>query len=157
MSTMASQITNLTIISSTVYLGADQRKIKAPRHWFFYGEFTGDRWILRTKASNAENASIWWRHHGMPSLSYEYTYTDAHIFVCLCVYICKCICVCIYIYTYIVSWDILIWLIGFIDVFFCFYVNFDWYYYCYFNHQNVLCIHKPQVLSYHKHNVLLWF
>ena len=26
-------------------------------------EFTGDRWIPRTKASNAENISIWWRHH----------------------------------------------------------------------------------------------
>ena len=26
-------------------------------------QFAGDRWIPRTKASNAENVSIWWRHH----------------------------------------------------------------------------------------------
>ena len=37
--------------------------IKAPRHWPLCGEFTGDRWIPRTGASNAENVSIWWRHH----------------------------------------------------------------------------------------------
>ena len=38
--------------------------IIAPRHWPLCGEFTGDRWIPRTKASNAENVSIWWRHNG---------------------------------------------------------------------------------------------
>ena len=27
------------------------------------GEFTGSRWIPRTKASDEENVSIWWRHH----------------------------------------------------------------------------------------------
>ena len=37
--------------------------IKAPRHWLLCREFTGDRWILRTNASNAENVSIWWRYH----------------------------------------------------------------------------------------------
>ena len=32
-----------------------QRKnIKVPRHWSLWGDFTGDRWIPRTKASNAE-------------------------------------------------------------------------------------------------------
>ena len=49
MSVMASQITSLTIVYSTVYYGADQRKHQ--------------RWIPRTKASDAENVSIWWRHH----------------------------------------------------------------------------------------------
>ena len=49
MATMASQITSLTIVYSTVYSGADQRKKnKAPRHWPLCGEFTGDRWIPRT-------------------------------------------------------------------------------------------------------------
>ena len=38
---------------------------KAPRHWPLCGEFTGDRWIPRTKASDTENVSIWWRHHGV--------------------------------------------------------------------------------------------
>ena len=41
-----------------------KENIKAPRHWPLCGAFTGDRWIPRTKASNAENASIWWPHHG---------------------------------------------------------------------------------------------
>ena len=37
--------------------------IKAPRHWPLWRDFTGDRWIPLTKASNAENVSIWWRHN----------------------------------------------------------------------------------------------
>ena len=46
--TMASQITSLTSVYSTVYSGADQKNIKALRHWLLWGEFTGDRWIPRT-------------------------------------------------------------------------------------------------------------
>ena len=46
---MSSQITSLAIVYSTVYSGADQINIKAPRHWPLRGEFTGDRWIPRTK------------------------------------------------------------------------------------------------------------
>ena len=42
-----------------------KENIKAPRHWPFGGEFTGQRWIPLTKASNAENVSIWWRHHDL--------------------------------------------------------------------------------------------
>ena len=38
--------------------------IKAPRHWPLCGEFTVDRWIPLTKAIDAENVSIWWRHDG---------------------------------------------------------------------------------------------
>ena len=41
MGAMAYQITNFTIVYSTVYPGVDQRKIKAPRHWPLCGEFTG--------------------------------------------------------------------------------------------------------------------
>ena len=37
--------------------------IKGPRPWLLCGEFTGDRWIPRTIGTNAENVSIWWRHH----------------------------------------------------------------------------------------------
>ena len=37
---------------------------KSPRHWCLWaGEFIGDRWIPRKRASNAENVSIWWCHH----------------------------------------------------------------------------------------------
>ena len=63
MGPMASQITSLKNVYSTVYSGADQENIKAPRHWTLCGEFSVDRWIPRKRASNAENVSIWWRHH----------------------------------------------------------------------------------------------
>ena len=49
MSPMASQITGFSVVRSTVYAGADKRNIKAPRHWPFWGEFTGGRWIPLTK------------------------------------------------------------------------------------------------------------
>ena len=48
MGAVASQITSLGIVFSTVYSGADQRNTKALRHWPLWGEFTGDRWIPRT-------------------------------------------------------------------------------------------------------------
>ena len=49
MGAMASQITSLAIVYSTVYLGADKKNIKAPRHGPLCGKLTGDRWIPRTK------------------------------------------------------------------------------------------------------------
>ena len=49
MGAIASQTTSLTIVYSTVYPDADQENIKAPRHWPLSREFTGDRWIPRTK------------------------------------------------------------------------------------------------------------
>ena len=48
MDTIASQITSLTIVYSTVY---SKKTSKLP------GEFPAQM------ASNAENVSIWWRHH----------------------------------------------------------------------------------------------
>ena len=39
-----------------------KENIEAPRHWPLWGEFTGE--FPAQKASNAENVSIWWRHHG---------------------------------------------------------------------------------------------
>ena len=48
MGAIAFQITSLTIVYSTVYSGADQRNIKAPRHWPLWGEVIGHRWIPRT-------------------------------------------------------------------------------------------------------------
>ena len=64
MDVVASQITSLTIVYSTVYSGTDLRKHQSSASLVFVREFTGDRWILRAKrASNAENVSIWWRHH----------------------------------------------------------------------------------------------
>ena len=40
-----------------------KENIKAPRHWPLYGEFTGTGEFPTQRASNAENVSIWWRHH----------------------------------------------------------------------------------------------
>ena len=45
---MASQITSVALVYSTIYSGADQRKYRTPRHWPLCVEFTGDRWIPRT-------------------------------------------------------------------------------------------------------------
>ena len=52
MGAMASPITSLTIVYSTVYSGADKRKHQSPGG----GDFPAQR------ASNAENDSIRWRH-----------------------------------------------------------------------------------------------
>ena len=61
---MASQITSLNIVYSTVYSDADKKKpIKAPGHWPLCGEFTGAGEFPAQRASYAENVSIWWRHH----------------------------------------------------------------------------------------------
>ena len=63
MGAIASQITSLTIVYSTVYSDADQRKHQSSASLAFVrgihraGEFPAQM------ASNAENVSIWWRHH----------------------------------------------------------------------------------------------
>ena len=63
MSAIASKITSLTNVYSTVYSDADQRKHQSSASLAFV------RWIHRWavnsphRASNAENASIWCRHH----------------------------------------------------------------------------------------------
>ena len=40
-----------------------KENIKAPRQWPLCGEFTGTGEFPAQRASNAENISIWWRHH----------------------------------------------------------------------------------------------
>ena len=49
MTTIASQITSLTIVYRTFIRAQIKVNIKAPRHWPLCVEFTGDRWIPRTK------------------------------------------------------------------------------------------------------------
>ena len=63
MGTVASQITSLTIVYSTVYRTQIKENIKAPRHWPVCWDFTGTGEFPAQQASNAENVSIWWRHH----------------------------------------------------------------------------------------------
>ena len=45
MGAMASQITSVSIVYSTLCSGVNQRKYEASRHWPLWGEFTGDWWI----------------------------------------------------------------------------------------------------------------
>ena len=61
MGSIASHITSLTVVSSTVY--SDAENIKAPCHWTLRREFTVDVEFPAKMASNAENISIIWRHH----------------------------------------------------------------------------------------------
>ena len=62
MAAIASQITSLTIVYSTIYSDADQwRHHISASLAFLTGEFPAQM------VSNAENVSIWWRHHGMSS------------------------------------------------------------------------------------------
>ena len=60
MGAIASQITSLTIVYSTVYSGADQRKHQSSASLAFV---RGIHRFPAERASNAENVSIWWRHH----------------------------------------------------------------------------------------------
>ena len=70
MSAMASQITGVFIVCSTVVQAQIKENMKARRHWPLCGEFTGDRWIPAQKASNTENVSIWWRQQITQKLLY---------------------------------------------------------------------------------------
>ena len=50
MSVITSQINSLAILFTQSFIQAQiKENIKAPRHWPLWGEFTGDRWIHRTK------------------------------------------------------------------------------------------------------------
>ena len=63
MATMASQITSLRLFTQPFIQTQIKENTKAPRHWPFYGEFTGTGEFPAQRASKAENVSIWWRHH----------------------------------------------------------------------------------------------
>ena len=72
MGAMASQITSLTIVYSTGYSGADQRKHQSSASLAFVAgnsPMTGE--FPAQMASDAKNVSIWLRHH-------------AFTFYCLC-------------------------------------------------------------------------
>ena len=70
MSTMVSQITGFSIMCSTVCSGADQRKHQSSKSLDFVRGI--HQWPVDSThkgASNAENISIWWRHHEWPGSS----------------------------------------------------------------------------------------
>ena len=61
MGVMASQITSLTIVYTTVYSGTGE-KIKVPRHWPCAGNSPVTTEFPAQMAGYAENVSISWRH-----------------------------------------------------------------------------------------------
>ena len=63
MSTMASQITSLTIVYSTVYSGADQKTSRLRVIGLSEGNSPVTGEFPAQKDSNAKNVSTWWRHH----------------------------------------------------------------------------------------------
>ena len=64
MGAIASQITSLTIVYSTVYSGADQSKHQSSASLAFVcGIQRGPVIFPAQMASNAGNVAIWWRHH----------------------------------------------------------------------------------------------
>ena len=73
MGAMASEITCFTIVYSTVYLGADQRKLRITGLCTWVSPVTGEFPVQ--KASDAENISIWWRHLALPC----YQLSAAHL------------------------------------------------------------------------------
>ena len=75
MGTIASQITSLTIVYSTVYWDADQRKYQSCASL----AFTFPAQI----ASSAENVSIWWRHHDTNGI-YLLTHWGRVTHICVC-------------------------------------------------------------------------
>ena len=66
MSTMASQITGVSIVYSTVYSGTNQRKHQRSASLVF--ERGIHRWPVNSphkRPVTRKNVSIWWRHHGV--------------------------------------------------------------------------------------------
>ena len=67
MTTIASQITSLTVVNSTVYSDVDQRKHQSSASLAFVWGIHRDRWIPRTKGQLRGKwfhlmTSSWWRH-----------------------------------------------------------------------------------------------
>ena len=72
---MASQITSLTIVYSTVYSGADQSKqFRVTGFCAVNSPGTGE--FPAQMASNAENVSIWWRHHKVKMSFRDFLYRN---------------------------------------------------------------------------------
>ena len=74
MSTIVSQITSLTIVYSAVHSDLDQKKTSKLRVTGLCAgnsPWTGE--FPEQMASNAENVSIWWRHHAIFFSNHCYT------------------------------------------------------------------------------------
>ena len=69
-------IMDLTIVYSTIYSGADERKHQSSASLAF-GNSPVTCEFPAQMASNAENVSIWWRHHALTSTAVD-TYEWLH-------------------------------------------------------------------------------
>ena len=67
MGAIASQITSLTIVYSTVYSGADKKTSKLLVTVLCAMNSPGTGEFSAQSTSNADNVSIWWRHHDIVS------------------------------------------------------------------------------------------
>ena len=63
MGTIASQITSLTIVYSTLYSDGSKKISKLHVTGLCAENSPGTGELPAQMASNAENVSIWWRHH----------------------------------------------------------------------------------------------
>ena len=63
MSAIASRITSLTTVYVTIYSRADKKKTKLRVTGLCAGNSPETGEFPAQRASNAENVSIWWRHH----------------------------------------------------------------------------------------------
>ena len=68
----------IMIVCSIVCSGADQRKHQSSASLALWGESTDDRRRFSSQqANNAENVSIWWRHHDQ---TWQATYISCSVF-----------------------------------------------------------------------------
>ena len=86
MTTVASQITSLTVVYSIVYSGAEQRKHQSSASLAFLRGIQRDRWIPRTKGQQRGKWSIRWRHNGLTKLPLRLR----HGWVLTSHYLCGC-------------------------------------------------------------------
>ena len=82
MTTMASQITSLTVVYSTVYSEADQRKHQNSASLAFVWGIHRDRWIPRTKDQLRGKClhlmtSSWQDYHLSPALHLSFAHTGS--------------------------------------------------------------------------------
>ena len=90
MTTIASEVTSLTVVYSTVYSDVDQRKHQSSASLAFVWGIHQDRWIphtkgqLRGKCFHLMTSSWYNNHQGMPFIFTVYPKKYAHGFVVLC-------------------------------------------------------------------------
>ena len=92
---MATQITSVSIVYSTVCSGADQINYLSSASLAFVREI--HRWPVSSplkRASNAENSSLWWRHHDTPRCFHIMISLFKHqhiIYIYIYIYIYTCV------------------------------------------------------------------